>query len=55
MNDEERGTPVNHPTHYNVVKYVARAEHKGKQLEDLKKGKWYLDRLIATLEAKDNA
>ena len=33
----------------NVVKYVARAEHKGKQLEDLKKARWYLDRKIAQL------
>ena len=41
----------------NVVKYVARAQHKGKQLEDLKKAAWYLNRLIAQLEpdpAKQN-
>ncbi len=30
----------------NVVKYVARAEHKGTPLEDLKKARWYLDRAI---------
>lgn len=30
----------------NVVKYVARADHKGKRLEDLKKARWYLDREI---------
>lgn len=30
----------------NVVKYVARSEHKGTELEDLKKARWYLDRLI---------
>lgn len=34
----------------NVVKYVARAEHKGKQLEDLKKALWYLNRRIEQLE-----
>ncbi len=34
----------------NVVKYVARAEHKGKQLEDLKKAPWYLNRKIEQLE-----
>jgi hypothetical protein len=34
----------------NVVKYVARAAHKGKQLEDLKKARWYLDREISKLE-----
>lgn len=33
----------------NVVKYVARAEHKGNQLEDLKKARWYLDRRIREL------
>ena len=27
----------------NVVKYVARAEHKGNALADLKKALWYLD------------
>ena len=33
----------------NVIKYVTRAEYKGKSLEDLKKAAWYLTRLI-TLE-----
>ena len=33
-----------------VVKYVARHRHKGEPLEDLKKAKWYLDRLILTLD-----
>lgn len=31
----------------NVVKYVARAEHKGHHLRDLQKARWYLDREIA--------
>ena len=31
----------------NVVKYIARAAHKGTELEDLKKAQWYLDRQIA--------
>ena len=31
----------------NVVKYIARADHKGNRLEDLKKARWYLDREIA--------
>lgn len=26
----------------NVVKYVARADHKGKPIEDLEKAAWYL-------------
>jgi hypothetical protein len=30
----------------NVVKYLARAAHKGKYLEDLRKARWYLDREI---------
>lgn len=30
----------------NVVKYVARHQHKGNPVEDLKKARWYLDRLI---------
>ena len=31
----------------NAVKYVARADHKGKPLEDLNKAKWYIEREIA--------
>lgn len=34
----------------NTVKYVARAKHKGSELEDLKKARWYLEREISTLE-----
>lgn len=30
----------------NTVKYIARAEHKGATIEDLKKARWYLDREI---------
>ncbi len=33
----------------NVIKYVLRADHKGK-VEDLKKAKFYLERLINELE-----
>jgi len=36
----------------NVVKYVARANYKGKPLEDLKKARWYLNRAIEKLEPK---
>lgn len=36
----------------NVVKYVARAKHKGRELEDLKKAAWYLARRIAQIETK---
>lgn len=34
----------------NVVKYVARSSHKGDQLADLRKARWYLEREIARLE-----
>ena len=34
----------------NVVKYVARAGRKGKQIEDLRKARFYLDRYIQKLE-----
>lgn len=34
----------------NVIKYVCRARLKGKYLSDLKKARWYLDRLIAEQE-----
>lgn len=34
----------------NVIKYVTRAEFKGKQIEDLKKAAWYLDRLIKEID-----
>lgn len=33
----------------NVIKYVMRAEHKGNQIQDLKKAAWYLNREIERL------
>jgi len=36
----------------NVVKYVARSDHKGQRLTDLKKAHWYLQREIERLEAR---
>ena len=33
----------------NVVKYVSRAQHKGKPVEDLQKAQWYLQRALAVL------
>lgn len=30
----------------NVIKYIARAKHKGNELKDLKKAQWYLNRVI---------
>jgi len=37
-----------------VVKYVARAQHKGTELEDLKKAAWYLNYEIEQLESLHN-
>lgn len=34
----------------NAVKYIARADHKGNKLQDLKKAHWYLSREIARAE-----
>jgi hypothetical protein len=34
----------------NVVKYVVRAKHKGAQIEDLQKARWYLERRINNLQ-----
>lgn len=38
----------------NVIKYVARHRHKTEPIEDLKKAKWYLDRLIKRMENDSN-
>lgn len=34
----------------NILKYMWRYERKGKPIEDLKKARWYLDRLIQKVE-----
>ena len=34
-----------------AVKYIARAHHKGNELEDLRKAEWYIGREIARLES----
>lgn len=36
----------------NAVKYVDRAPYKGKQVEDLEKARWYIEREIARLNAE---
>lgn len=38
----------------NAIKYIARAEHKGKTLEDLEKAKWYVNREIERIKKNDN-
>ena len=39
----------NDPLIWQVVKYLARAKHKGNELEDLKKAQFYLNRKINKL------
>ncbi len=34
----------------NAIKYILRAEHKGRQIEDLKKAAWYINREIERLQ-----
>ncbi len=38
------------PLLWQVVKYVARAQHKGNTIQDLKKAQFYLNKQIAELE-----
>ncbi len=35
-----------------VVKYIVRAAHKGEEIRDLRKAKWYLERYILLREAQ---
>lgn len=37
----------------NAVKYIWRADEKGKTIEDLEKARWYLDREITLRQAKE--
>lgn len=36
----------------NIMKYMWRYERKGKPVEDLKKARWYLDRLVGLREGE---
>ncbi len=36
----------------NAVKYISRAEHKGKFIEDLEKAVWYCERAMAEYQKK---
>jgi hypothetical protein len=38
----------------NAIKYIMRSELKGKQIEDLKKAAWYINREIDRLERLQN-
>lgn len=35
----------------NIIKYTSRAGYKGNPIEDYKKASWYIDRLVAEMEA----
>ena len=37
----------------NILKYLLRFEHKGNPIEDLKKARWYLDKLISVVSDKE--
>jgi hypothetical protein len=37
----------------NAIKYLVRARHKSNEVEDLKKARWYVDRLIKRKEESD--
>ena len=37
----------------NIVKYVSRYKYKGKGFQDLKKARWYLEKLINEVENED--
>lgn len=41
---------MNRPHEWSAVKYIARANSKGKEIEDLEKAIWYLRRKIALLK-----
>jgi len=34
----------------NVIKYMLRAAHKGEEIQDLEKAKWYLDRHLENVK-----
>jgi len=36
-----------------VVKYVCRCRHKGSEIEDLRKARWYLDRYLNLVGDED--
>jgi uncharacterized protein DUF3310 len=38
----------------NAVKYIARSPHKGNELQDLQKARWYLNRYIEKLENNED-
>lgn len=41
---------MNRPHEWNAVKYITRADSKGREVEDLEKAIWYLRRKISLLQ-----
>ena len=37
----------------NAIKYILRSSYKGKQIEDLEKARWYIDREINRLKGDE--
>lgn len=37
----------------NAIKYISRHKHKENPLADLKKAKWYVERMIANIEEEE--
>ena len=37
----------------NAIKYILRSPYKGKQIEDLEKARWYIDREINRLKGDE--
>ena len=46
--------PVAAHLHATALKYLLRLHHKGNALQDAQKARWYLNRLISTLEINSN-
>lgn len=53
---EAKSTPQEFRGHLRLtaIKYLSRVGHKDEVLQEYKKAKWYLDKLISTLEESDN-
>lgn len=46
---------MSRPHEWNAVKYLSRSDKKGREIEDLKKAIWYIERKISLLKAKQVA
>lgn len=37
----------------NIIKYICRYQHKENELQDIKKGQWYFNRLVKEVEERN--